>query len=167
MGAQGVKLLLGSDKAKTLFEKLKRIQPALDELGAAIQEANVSLTTASHMGSALIRLNAGIKECEDLDVKQRLPEAKRLRDRVSRVKEVYITMKAAIVQGQIALNHEEGEEAAITELEDAVNAAKKVQLYKDLPVAVDLLSELSHMNAQHQKVAAAISPRASSDSKSS
>jgi len=53
---------------------------------------------------------------------------------------------------------EEGEEAAIAELNTAIENADKIDLHKGLPIAVDLLHELMHMNAQHQQLHAAMDP---------
>jgi len=137
----------------------QRILPAKDELAAAILQANESVKTISHMGSALIRLNDAIAECKDLEIEANMPVALDLHEKLTQLKAAYVQMKAAIVQGQIALEGEEGEEAAMRELQEAVDLSKKLELHRDLPVAVDLLEELMHMNAQHQRMSAALAPR--------
>merc|ERR1719198_230412 len=106
----------------------------------------------------MIRLNSAIAKCEELQIKHHMPQAYTIRDRLNLVKTVYVQMKAAIVQGQIALSREQGEEAAIKELKEAADAARDAELYRDLPVTLDLLQELVHMNAEHQKVAQAMDP---------
>jgi tetratricopeptide (TPR) repeat protein len=151
-------LVLGMKEARALLSDLRKIKPAIDELEEAIEEANVSLTTYSHMGNAQVRLNAALDMCNQLNITKYVSQGTRMRNRLVQVKAVYVQMKAAIVQGQISLDREEGEEAAIAELDAAVNAAKDAGLHRDLPVALDLLVELVHMNSEHQKIELAMRP---------
>jgi len=153
-------LTLGQDTAKKLLGLLVQIQPAMDEYEAALIEGNVSLSTVSHMGTAILRLAAGVETHKKLHLKTPTPISvgEAMIAKLDRVKKAYVTLRASIVAGQVALQREEGEEAAIAELNAAVQEASAVNLQRDLPVATDLLHELVHMNAEHQKMAAGMSP---------
>jgi len=156
--ASEMQMTLGVGKAQNLLAKLNIIQPARDELKAAILQANVSMHTVSGMDAGLVRLNAAIELNRKLELFAMIPAAERVRDELMLVKKTYVAVKAAIMQGQLALKAEEGEEAAITELNTAIENADKIDLHKGLPIAVDLLHELMHMNAQHQQLQAAMDP---------
>lgn len=156
--ASEMEMSLGVGKAQGLLAKLNIIQPARDELKAAILQANVSMHTVSGMDAGLVRLNAAIELNRKLELFAMVPPAERVRDELMLVKKTYVGVKAAIMQGQLALKAEEGEEAAITELNSAIENADKIDLHKGLPIAVDLLHELMHMNAQHQQLQAAMDP---------
>jgi hypothetical protein len=151
-------LELGTQTARALLKKLQGIQPAREELDLAIMQANVSLKTTERLGAAIIRLNAAIAKCEELQISQQMSEAYAIRDRLNLVKAVFVQMKAANVQAEIAMTREQGEEAAIKELTQAAEAARSAQLYRDLPVTLDLREELIHMNAEHEKVEEAMEP---------
>jgi len=157
--AREMSMMIGVTKAQSLLDKLNIIQPARDELKASILQANVSMHTVSGMDAALVRLNAAIELNRKLELFAVIPKAERTRDELMLVKKTYVAVKAAIMQGQLALKAEEGEEAAIAELNTAIENADKIDLHKGLPVAVDLLHELMHMNAQHQQLQAAMDPR--------
>jgi len=157
--ATEMSMSIGVGKAQSLLDKLNIIQPARDELKASMLQANVSMHTVSGMDAALVRLNAAIELNRKLELFNVIPRAERTRDELMLVKKTYVAVKAAIMQGQLALKAEEGEEAAISELNIAIENADKIDLHKGLPVAVDLLHELMHMNAQHQQLQAAMDPR--------
>jgi len=156
--ASEMSMTLGVGKAQNLLAKLNIIQPARDELKAAILQANVSMHTVSGMDAGLVRLNAAIELNRKLELLAMIPAGERVRDELMLVKKTYVAVKAAIMQGQLALKAEEGEEAAIAELNNAIENADKIDLHKGLPIAVDLLHELMHMNAQHQQLQAAMDP---------
>jgi len=156
--AMEMSMTIGVGKAQVLLSKLNIIQPARDELKAAILQANVSMHTVSGMDAGLVRLNAAIELNRKLELYAMINPAERVRDELMLVKKTYVGVKAAIMQGQLALNAEEGEEAAIAELNNAIEDADKIDLHKGLPIAVDLLHELMHMNAQHQQLQAAMDP---------
>jgi len=156
--ASEMSMTLGVGKAQNLLAKLNIIQPARDELKAAILQANVSMHTVSGMDAGLVRLNAAIELNRKLELFAMIPAGERVRDELMLVKKTYVAVKAAIMQGQLALKAEEGEEAAIAELNSAIENADKIDLHKGLPIAVDLLHELMHMNAQHQQLQAAMDP---------
>merc|ERR1719329_1963387 len=149
-------LSLKVDQATHLLEELRRIQPARQEIEEAILQGNISVNTVNHMAEAILRLDDAIKVNEELNLPYRLDEAKALFERLNGVKKAYVDLKAAIVQGEISIDREEGEEAAIAELEQAIGAAEEVDMHREVPVAVDLLQELMHMNADHQKMSTAI-----------
>ena len=151
-------LTLGVQGAKTLLDKLNIIQPARDELMAASLQANVSMHTVSGMDASIVRITEAIELNKKLELFAEIPKAERLMAALLKLKKAYVDVKAAVMQGQIALKQESGEEAAIVELNAAIEAADEVNLHKGLPVAVDLLNELIHMNAQHQQLQAAMDP---------
>jgi len=158
--ALGDGLVLGVATAKKLLGLLVQIQPAMDEYEAALAQGNISLNTVSHMGEALLRLDAAVDTYKKLHLKTETPLSvgEDMIAKLDRVKKAYVTLKASIVAGQVSLDREEGEEAAIAELNAAIQEASAVNLQRELPVAVDLLHELVHMNAEHQKMAAGMSP---------
>jgi len=149
---------LGVRAGQTLLDKLNILQPARDELQAAALQANVSMHTVSGMDASLVRLSEAIELNSKLELWGSLPKSRRLMALLMKLKKAYVDVKAAVMQGQIALKQEAGEEAAIAELNAAIEAADEVNLHKGLPVAVDLLNELIHMNAQHQQLQAAMDP---------
>jgi len=154
-------LELGVSRAADLLAKLNVIQPARDEMKASILQANVSMRTVSGMDRALMRLNQAIDVNKQLGLFQEVPKAKKLVQDLLVVKKTFVELKAAVLQGEIALKTEQGEEAAIAELNAAIEAADEIDLHKGLPIAVDLLHELMHMNAEKQQVQAAMNPRSS------
>jgi len=154
--AQKQGLSLKVEHGQRLLRDLHRIQPARQEMEAAILQGNISVNTVNHMAEAILRLNDAIKVNEELNLPYRLDEAKALFERLNGVKTAYVDLKAAIVQGEISIDREEGEEAAIAELEQSIAAAEEVDMHREVPVAVDLLQELMHMNADHQKMSTAI-----------
>jgi len=156
--AEIIGLALGVDTAKGLLRKLKEIKPARDELDAAIMQANVSMHTFSGMDTALIRLNTALATCEELQLYGWIPKGEEVRDALMDVRSGFSVLKAAIMQGEIALKQERGEEAAIREIEEAIQLAGKLNMHKQLEVAVILLHELTHMNAEHQQLQAAMNP---------
>jgi hypothetical protein len=149
---------LGVRAGQTLLDKLNILQPARDELQASILQANVSMHTVSGMDASLVRLSEALELNSKLELFGSLPKARRLMAALMKLKKAFVDVKAAVMQGQIALKQEAGEEAAIAELNAAIEAADEVNLHKGLPVAVDLLNELIHMNAQHQQLQAAMDP---------
>jgi len=151
-------LSLGVRGAQTLLDKLNIIQPARDELKAAGLQANVSMHTVSGMDASLVRLSEAIELNRKLELFAAIPRSNRLMAALMKLKKAFVDVKAAVMQGQIALKQESGEEAAIAELNAAIEAADQVNLHRGLPVAVDLLNELIHMNAQHQQLQAAMDP---------
>jgi len=158
--ALGEGLVLGVATAKQLLGLLVQIQPAMDEYEAALAQGNISLNTVSHMGEAILRLDAAVDTHKKLRLKTEIPLSvgREMIAKLDRVKKAYVTLKASIVAGQVSLDREEGEEAAMAELNAAIQEASAVNLQRELPVAVDLLHELVHMNAEHQKMAAGMSP---------
>jgi len=156
--ANEVGLEQGVKHASELLGKLEVIQPARDELRAARLQANVSMATTSDMDHALVRLNRAIEVNRALEVFGHLNKAILERDNLLELKEAYVNLKAALVQGQIALKMEEGEEEAISELQSAIDRADKVNLHQPMRDAVDVLHELMHMNAEKQQLQAAMDP---------
>lgn len=146
-------------RAKELYSKIEQIQPAMDELEASILRANVSINTVSSMDRSINRLNSAIDVNRKLDLLSEIPIAEHLRDQLMQVKKTYVALKAAILQSEISLETEQGEEASIAELHHAIEMADAINLKKGLPVAIDLLHELNHMNAEHQQLQAAMDPR--------
>lgn len=156
--AKEMGMSLGVRAGQTLLDKLNILQPARDELQAANLQANVSMHTVSGMDASLVRLSEAIELNYKLELFGSLPKARRLMAELMKLKKAFVDVKAAVMQGQIALKQEAGEEAAIAELNTAIESADEVNLHKGLPVAVDLLNELIHMNAQHQQLQAAMDP---------
>jgi len=154
--AVGVNLRLA--EATELLELLLQIQPARDEFEAAMLQANISYHTERLMGNALIRLDAAVKVCKQLDIQDHMKEADDMTRKLTELKKTHTDLKAAIVQGEFALNHEEGEEAALGNLNKALKVAKAVDLQRDVPVALDLDMELDHMNDEQAHLADAVSP---------
>jgi len=155
--AQEIGLTLGLSKAMDLLGKLNIIQPAKDELQAAILQANVSMHTVSGLDRAAMRLDQAVEVNRKLELFGNLEKATQLRDHLLKVKEVYVRIRAACTQGEIALEGSEGEEAAITELNDSIEAADRIDLHKGMRQAVDILHELMGLNAKKQQAQAAIS----------
>jgi len=152
-------LSLDVAKAGKLLDNLSVIQPARDEIQAAILQANVSVSAVSGMDAALVRLNKAIEVNKQLGLYAKIKEAERLGAHVLEVKKCFVTLRAATMQGEIALQTEQGEEAAITELNVAIEAADVINLHKGMPIAIDLLHELMHMNAEKQQLQAAMDPK--------
>jgi len=152
----GVELRLS--EAEELLALLLRIQPARDEFEAAMLQANISYHTERLMGNALVRLEAAVSTCEELDIRDHMDEAKEITRLLTELKRTHTDLKAAIVQGEFALNTEEGEEAALGNLDKALKVAKSVDLQRDVPVALDLDMELDHMNDEQGHLADAVSP---------
>lgn len=152
----GVELRL--EEANELLVLLLRIQPARDEFEAAMLQANISYHTERLMGNALVRLEAAVSTCEELDIRDHMDEAKETTRLLTELKRTHTDLKAAIVQGEFALNGEEGEEAALGNLNQALKVAKTVDLQRDVPVALDLDMELDHMNDEQGHLADAVSP---------
>merc|ERR1719329_150662 len=138
---------------------LRLIQPARDELKTAILHANVSMHTVTGMDEALTKLNKAIKANEDLDIRAVLPKANRMVQALLELKDAWVNLKAAVVQGQIALKMQEGEEQAINDLQSAIDKADKVNLHQRVGIAMNVLHELMHMNAKKQQLQAAMDPR--------
>lgn len=151
-------LELGVSHGADLLAKLNLIQPARDEMQAAMLQANVSMHTVSGMDRALMRLNQAIDVNRQLGLEKMIPQAKKLVQDLLKVKKAFVTLKAAVLQGQIALKTEQGEEAAIAELNSAIEAADAIDLHKGMQDAVILLHELMHMNAEKQQIQAAMNP---------
>jgi len=151
-------LVLGVAFAKKLLGVLIQIDPAMDEYEAALVQGNMSLRTVSHMSAAILRLQPAIEMHEKLQLKTDIPlsTGKIMISKLVRVKQAYVDLKASLVAGQVALKNEDGEEAAMNKLESAINDAKSVGLERDMPVAIDLLQELVHMNEEHQKMSAVV-----------
>jgi len=156
--AGDIGLKLHVDVAEGLLAKLKEIKPARDELDAAILQANVSINTFSGMDTALIRLNAAIAVCDEMQLYAWVAKGERTRDELMEIRSAFSVLKAAIMRGELALKHQRGEEAAIREIEEAIQLADRLKMHKQLEVAVVLLHELTHMNAEHQRLQAAMNP---------
>lgn len=152
-------LVLGVELAKRILAMLVQIEPAMDEYEAAIVQGNISLYTVSHMSDAILRLRPAIELHEKLRLKTITPISvgKTMMARLVRVKQAYVDLKASIVAGQVALKNEDGEEAAMEKLRTAIDDVSAVGLERDVPVAIDLLHELVHMNEEHQKMASGVS----------
>jgi len=159
--AQEIGLTLGLSKAMDLLAKLNIIQPAKDELQAAILQANVSMHTVSGLDRAAMRLEKAVEVNRKLELFGNLKKATQLRDQLLRVKEVYVRIRAACTQGEIALDSKQGEEAAITELNEAIEEADNIDLHKGMREAVDILHNLMGLNAKKQQAQAALSPKSS------
>lgn len=152
-------MYIGIPEAQAQLDQLLIIQPARDELAAAMLQANVSMHTVSGMDAAIVRLQAAMDLNRQLEMLAQLPKAQKLKDDILFVKNVYVALKAAILQGQIAMKNEEGEEAAITELNRAIEAADGINLHKSVKLGTDVLHQLVHLNAQHQQAQAAMADR--------
>jgi len=152
---------IDASKATSLLKKLKVIQPARDELVAAMLQARVATHTISGMDPAVMRLDDALKLNKQLDLYESVPRAEVLREKLNKIKMVFVRVRAAVTQGRIALETQQGEEAAIEELNAAIEEADKIDMHRDLPKAVDVLHELLHMNAEHQQTQAAMTPRRS------
>lgn len=148
--AQESGLALGVPAAERLLERIRSLGPAQAQLDAAALEANVSIRTVSGMNHALERLHDAIGACDVLDgLCIGADTAARTHERLIDVRGSYVALKAAVVQGTLALQNEEGEEAAIMELSMAITDATEAGVNRDIPVALDLLTELRHMNTEH------------------
>jgi len=148
-------LVLGVASAKKLLGLLVQIQPAMDEYEAALAQGNISLVTVSHMSDAILRLRGALETHKKLRLKTDIPFSvgEEMITKLLTIKEVFVTLKSSIVAGQVALEGEKGEEAAINKLRGALSDAAAVGLEREVPVATDLLQELIHMNEEHQKMA--------------
>jgi len=149
-------MYLGLPEAQAQLEQLLIIQPARDELVASMLQANVSMHTVSGLDAAIVRLQAAMDLNQQLEMFAQMTKAQKLKDDILFVKNVYVALKAAILQGQIAMKNEEGEEAAITELDRAIEAADGINLHKSVKLGTDVLHQLVHLNAQHQQMQAAM-----------
>jgi len=149
-------MYIGLPEAQKQLDQLLIIQPARDELVAAMLQANVSMHTVSGLDAAIVRLQAAMDLNRQLEMFAQMPKATKLKDDILFVKNVYVALKAAILQGQIAMKNEEGEEAAISELDGAIEAADGINLHKSVKLGTDVLHQLVHLNAQHQQMQAAM-----------
>merc|ERR1719329_51127 len=91
-------LVLGVGTAKELLGLLVQIQPAMDEYEAALIEGNVSLSTVSHMGTAILRLTAAVETHKKLRLKTETPISvgEAMIAKLDRVKKAYVTLRASI-----------------------------------------------------------------------
>jgi len=149
-------MYIGLPEAQAQLDQLLIIQPARDELVAAMLQANVSMHTVSGLDAAIVRLQGAMDLNQQLEMVAQMPKAQKLKDDILFVKNVYVALKAAILQGQIAMKNEEGEEAAISELNRAIEAADGINLHKSVKLGTDVLHQLVHLNAQHQQAQAAM-----------
>jgi len=156
--AQDAGLSAGVQRARQTLKKLQEIPPLRDELDAAMLQANISLSLMTGMHEGLMRLNAVIDHAKALHLVGKIPKAELLRDRLMVVNEAWLHLRAASVQGTVALRLEHGEEAAIQELTSSIHEAEAAGLHAETPTAVELLQELMHMNAEHQQIQAAVVP---------
>jgi len=156
--AQDAGLSAGVQKATQTLKKLEEIPPLRDELDASMLQANISLSLMTGMHEGLMRLNAVIDHAKALHLIGKIPRAESLRDRLMVVNEAWLHLRAASVQGTVALRLEHGEEAAIQELTSSIHEAETAGLHAETPTAVELLQELMHMNAEHQQIQAAVVP---------
>jgi len=149
-------MYIGLPEAQAQLDQLLIIQPARDELAASMLQANVSMHTVSGLDAAIVRLQAAVDLNQQLEMFAQLPKAQKLKDDILFVKNVYVALKAAILQGQIAMKNGEGEEAAISELNRAIEASDGINLHKSVKLGTDVLHSLIHLNAQHQQEQAAM-----------
>jgi len=154
--AKEMQMYIGLPEAEAQLAQLLIIQPARDELMAAMLQANVSLHTVSGMDAAIVRLGAAMDLNKELSMFAQIPKSVKLNEELLFVKNVYVELKAAIMQGQIAMKNEEGEEAAITELNRAIERADGINLHKAVKTATDVLHQLVHLNALHQQMQASM-----------
>lgn len=154
--AKEMRVYMGLPEAQEQLDQLLIIQPARDELVASMLQANVSMHTVSGLDAAIVRLQAAMDLNQQLEMMAQMPNAQKLKDGILFVKNVYVALKAAILQGQIAMKNEEGEEAAITELDRAIEAADGINMHKSVKLGTDVLHQLVHLNAQHQQMQAAM-----------
>jgi len=154
--AKEMHMYIGVPEAQSQLDQLLIIQPARDELMAAMLQANVSMHTVSGMDAAIVRLGAAMDLNKELGMLAQMPKSTKIKDELLFVKNVYVELKAAILQGQIAMKNEEGEEAAITELDRAIEQADGINLHKAVKTATDVLHQLVHLNALHQQMQAAM-----------
>jgi len=151
-------LTLGLEEARGLLGKLEVIQPARDELRAAVLQANASMHTRGSMDDALFRLNQAIKVNGALGISYSLPAAKHLRDQLLYLKKTWVDLTAAITQGEIALESGSGEEAAIAELHRCIDHTDEVNLHGKVHRALDVLHRLTRQNAGKQQKQVALRP---------
>lgn len=137
-------------EAQALEADLERVSSAAEELNAAIVQANSSQATATTMGKSLSRLSVAMDTAKGLGITRRVRDAEEVFTNLFDLKMAFVMLKAAIVQGEAALDAGSGEGLAITELEVAMNSSKAVSLHKAMPGAVSLLHELMHLQGEHQ-----------------
>lgn len=156
--AKTVNMTVGLSKAEKLKDKLSKVQPARDELASAMVQGGVSLETSSGMQSSLVRLQDALEGAEEFSDDADVVEPKKMMDRLMKLESGWISLKAAISRGSLALQSEEEEDGAIDELTKALAKAEDLGLHDSAPSARELLRELEHLSANHRKIEAAVSP---------
>lgn len=151
-------LVLDSRKGSLLLAELQKIPPALEKIRGAMLAVNVSMRTQTGMDNALTDIMSAIELNRQLNLPKYVSEADHLRQSLLMLKQAYVQLKAAIMQGQISLQNEDGEEAAIAELNHAIGVAQGVGLRKLVEDAQELHEELQHMDTQHNNLQVAMNP---------
>lgn len=151
-------LVLDVQKGSLLLADLQKIPPAIEKIQAAMLAVNVSMRTQTGMDSALTEIMSAIELNRQLNLPRYIPEADDLRQSLLLLKQAYVQLKAAIMQGQISLKNEAGEEAAIAELKQSIDVAQRVGMKKLVEDAQELHDELQHMDEQHNNLQVAMNP---------
>lgn len=155
-------LAVDVDKASGLYAELSKIPPAFEKIRGAMLSVNVSIRTTSGMDGALLKIQNALELNRQLSLTQYVPAAEKLRADLLVIKEAFVGLRAATMQGQITLENESGEEAAIAELGRAIAIAHQAGLTKGIENAQELHDELEHMSSQHNKLLDAMTPPISS-----
>jgi len=147
-------------RALELYAELRKIPPAIEQIKGAMLACNVSIRTTSGMDGALLKIQSALELNRQLGLTEYVPAAEKLRADLLVIKEAYVALRAATLQGKIALENESGEEAAIVELGRAIATAHQAGLTKGVEDAEELHEELEHMSSQHNRLQDAMSPPA-------
>merc|ERR1719329_2027238 len=156
--AVAVNMSVGLTKAEQLRDQLSKVQPARDELASAMVQGGVSLATSSGMQSSLVRLQDAVEGIEEFSADGDLEEARKMLDKLMKLESGWISLRAAISRGSLAVKSEEDEDGAIEELTQALAKAEDLNLHESTPSARALLKELEHLSANHRKIEAAVNP---------
>jgi len=156
--AQGVGLKVGVKKAKHLVSELQTIPDIKNEVDAAVLQGKIALKFKLGIHDALVRLNAALDESKPFGLMGKEKKAEKLRSTLLAVNEAWLQLRAATVQGAVALRLEHSEDAAIDVLQSAIAKADSAGLSAETPGAAQLLGELRHMNEAHQSIESAVVP---------
>lgn len=156
--AERAGLKVGVKKARHVVEDLLALPAVKNELEAAMLQGNISLDLRTGIHDALVRLNGALGDADRLGLVGKEKKAEKIRDALMSVNEAWLQLRAATVQGTVALRLEHGEDAAIDALEEAIEEAVSAGLNSETPAAKELLGELRHMNAAHVSIESAVVP---------
>jgi len=156
--AQKVGLKVGVSKARHMLSELWVLPKVKSELEAAIFQGGIAMRHKTGIHDALVRLNGALGEAGRFGLHSKQRQGEKLRDRLAATSEAWLQLRAATVQGTVALRLEHGEDAAIDALKSAIAGADSAGLSSETPDAAELLGELQHMNEAHQSIESAIVP---------